>query len=231
MCQSLVGELEEFKRLLKFADNDFFQISMTFGILNRIAGPVELVPPLCRTQGEFLLVRNSLLVATVIGLGRLYCANPKNPCLPEVMGFFYQDAFVSAVQEHYVSLARSMRPELFSSNETHFQAKAISEFESRKSDLKLHWEGVMKSREVSSVVKLRHKRYAHSDLKKATGKRAKIPDLKFDDLKKVVDETESLFAAITIMIYGAGVVANRTFSAPLDLLNAPTVWWEHGPFS
>ena len=56
----------------------------------------------------------------------------------------------------------------------------------------------MKSREVSSVVKLRHKRYAHPDLKKATGKRAKIPDLKFDDLKKVVDETESLFRSWSV---------------------------------
>jgi hypothetical protein len=231
MPQSLTRELEEFKHLLKFADNDFFQISMTFSILNRIAGPVELVPPLCRTQGEFLIVRNSLLVATVIGLGRLYYDNLKNPCLPGVMGFFDKDAFVSAVRKHYVSLARDRRPDLFSSNESHYQAKAISEFENRKSELKLQWKGVSESREVSALGELRHKRYAHSVLKKTTGKRFKIPALSFDDLRKVVDETESLFAAITIIIYGAGTVTNRRFSAPVDLLNAPTVWWEHGPFS
>jgi glutaredoxin-related protein len=177
--------------LLKFTDNDFFQISTTFGILNRIAGPVELAPPICRTQGEFLLVRNSLLVATVIGLGRLFCANRKNPCLPEVMGFFDRDEFVSAARNHYVSLARSMRPELFFSNETHYRAKAISEFERRKTDLMLHWADLMKSRQVSSIVKLRHTRYAHSDLNKATGKRVEIPDLKFDDLKKVINETKA----------------------------------------
>src|SRR5260370_9464622 len=97
MRQSLTRELEEFKHLLKFADNDFFQISMTFSILNRIAGPVELVPPLCRTQGEFLIVRNSLLVATVIGLGRLYDDNLKSPCLPGVMRFFHKVASLSSV--------------------------------------------------------------------------------------------------------------------------------------
>jgi hypothetical protein len=79
MAQPITGKLEEFERLLKFADNDFFNISMTFSTLNRIAGRVELFPPLCRTQGEFLIVRNSLLVTTVIGLGRLYYGSPNSP--------------------------------------------------------------------------------------------------------------------------------------------------------
>jgi hypothetical protein len=46
MAKPITGNLDEFERLLKFADNDFFNISMTFSVLNRIAGRIELSPPL-----------------------------------------------------------------------------------------------------------------------------------------------------------------------------------------
>ena len=231
MARAITGDFNEFERLLRFADNDFFNISMTFGVLNRIAGRSELFPPLCRTEGEFLIVRNAFLVTTVVGLGRLYFGDRNSPCLPTLMQFFENDRFVSTVREKYVGLARTRRPELFLADQARYKAKAIDEFKKRKLELDLQWKGIVESGQIKAIGRLRNTRYAHSVVKKETGKRLQIPDLKFEDLEKVVDETDRLFAAIIILVYGAGAVSERSFSAPVDLLNAPTVWWEYGPFS
>jgi hypothetical protein len=134
------------------------------------------------------------------------------------MQFLENQKFVPAVRENYVSLARASRPKLFVADEAESEAKAISQFEKRKSDLQLQWKGISETGEIRAIGELRHKRYAHSVLKNRSGELAKIPDLKFDDLRRVVDETERLFAAIIILVYGAGAVSDRSFSAPLDLM-------------
>jgi hypothetical protein len=221
--------LEEFERLLNFVENDFFQTSMTFAILKGIAGPIKPFIPLCKTESESLVLRNSLLIATVIGLGRLYDNDANTACFGTLTEFFNHAGFLFALQNRFLDLARARRPELFSKDESGTTSRAIEEMHKHIVDLKSEWNRTRTSKEVKAIGQLRHKRYAHSVLINEAKQRHKIPGLAFDDIGKVIGDADSLIVAMGILFHGVGTVTTRSFSAPMDLVSTPNVWWESEP--
>jgi AbiU2 len=229
MAQPIRGNLDEFGRLLKFVENDFFQTSMTFAILRTIAGPIKPLVPLCNTESESLVLRNSLLITTVIGLGRLYDTIKNTASLRTLMDFFNHPGFLSGLQNRYIDLPRVRRPDLFAQEESETTSRVIREFDKRISDLKTEWSRTRTLPAVKAIAELRHKRYAHSVLIEGAKKRHKIPGLTFPDIEEAIESTNSLIVAMGIPFYGIGTVTTRLFSAPMDLVNTPNVWWEYEP--